>query len=467
MTSITDDIVLNSFVENDDVELNSFGKTDDIVLENFRLDENKINDDFSENDKWNPVKLVNDDIPDLVEWGDNSNHSEQDDTLYVGKIKKFNNDDSPVYRTKKNYSSESSNDTTNTADISKLKGMSFSVEPVDIINVDAIKKFTCVENIDDVENNLEFDDNLTDREHFDDVENNLEFDDNLTDREHFADVENNIDTGKTKSQVLTAFREYLDEYHTKDYTYESKEIIIPLDSKLNVSNEEHKNAQLSCRIEECNEDKNEMKEIDEIGENREVNVGKFIDHSYERRVVKIPFQSKWSESTDEDILNKKINDAINKRFDEYLTKQNEVILTSVKKLSENATIPTRGSDEAAGWDFYSTEDFILKPNERKLSMTDIAIDIQTKGIFMKLESRSSIAYKKGVTIEAGVIDKDYKKNIGCLFYNQSTEDFVVKKGDRFAQGIFHKYDNTINLSEDVQFGEKVLNRTGGFGSTGV
>jgi len=54
----------------------------------------------------------------------------------------------------------------------------------------------------------------------------------------------------------------------------------------------------------------------------------------------------------------------------------EILKLRVKKLSDNATIPTKGSSSAAGYDLYSAEDVIVPFHERMLIKTDIAVEIR-------------------------------------------------------------------------------------------
>jgi dUTP pyrophosphatase len=156
----------------------------------------------------------------------------------------------------------------------------------------------------------------------------------------------------------------------------------------------------------------------------------------------------------------------------------EVNIVQIKKLSEDATIPTKATTCSAGYDFYSPIDCVVEPHTNKCVMTDIAIAWSDVRYYMQLVSRSSIAYKKNVTVEAGVIDFDYKQNIGVVLKNTTNVPFEIKKGDRIAQGIFIKISiDMVCIVEEFgpidSFGfhpNHLLDgteRVGGFGSTGV
>ena len=142
----------------------------------------------------------------------------------------------------------------------------------------------------------------------------------------------------------------------------------------------------------------------------------------------------------------------------------EILQINVKKLSENATIPTQGTSFAAGYDLYAAEDAVVVCGTRKLIKTNISMEI-TPGYYGRIAPRSGLAYKNGIDILAGVIDSDYRGDIGVILYNTDKNiDFAVKKGDRIAQIIFEAcYTATLNNVDNL---DNTLRQAGGFGSTG-
>lgn len=143
----------------------------------------------------------------------------------------------------------------------------------------------------------------------------------------------------------------------------------------------------------------------------------------------------------------------------------QLLEINVKKLSENATIPTQGTKFAAGYDLYAAEDEVVFCGTRKLIKTNISMEI-TPGYYGRIAPRSGLAYKSGIDVLAGVIDSDYRGDIGVILYNTDKNiDFVVKKGDRIAQIIFEAcYSATLNTVENL---DNTLRQGGGYGSTGV
>jgi len=143
----------------------------------------------------------------------------------------------------------------------------------------------------------------------------------------------------------------------------------------------------------------------------------------------------------------------------------EILQINVKKLSENATIPTQGTSFAAGYDLYAAEDAVVICGTRKLIKTNISMEINP-GYYGRIAPRSGLAYKNGIDILAGVIDSDYRGDIGVILYNTDKNiDFTVKKGDRIAQIIFEAcYTATLNNVDNL---DNTLRQAGGFGSTGT
>jgi dUTP pyrophosphatase len=143
----------------------------------------------------------------------------------------------------------------------------------------------------------------------------------------------------------------------------------------------------------------------------------------------------------------------------------QLLEINVKKLSENATIPTQGTKFAAGYDLYAAEDEVVVCGTRKLIKTNISMEI-TPGYYGRIAPRSGLAYKSGIDVLAGVIDSDYRGDIGVILYNTDKNiDFEIKKGDRIAQIIFEAcYSATLNTVENL---DNTLRQDGGYGSTGI
>ena len=139
----------------------------------------------------------------------------------------------------------------------------------------------------------------------------------------------------------------------------------------------------------------------------------------------------------------------------------EVIL-----LSENAKLPEKATTYSACWDLYSPEDYVIPAHKNFLIKTDIAVAWSDESYYMQLLSRSGMGYKNNVVVQCGVIDFDYRQNIGVLLQNNSDVDFIVKKHDRIAQYTYLKNEPKTETFMVSEFSKIDSNRTGGYGSTG-
>ena len=137
----------------------------------------------------------------------------------------------------------------------------------------------------------------------------------------------------------------------------------------------------------------------------------------------------------------------------------------IKKLSDKAKIPSQGSKYAAGYDLYAAEEVLVNTLGRKLVKTNISISIP-EGYYGRIAPRSGLAYKNGIDVLAGVIDSDYRGDIGVILFNTDHNlDFLVNVGDRIAQIIIEKC-HSVNW-ELVETLDSTVRSEGGFGSSGV
>ncbi len=129
-------------------------------------------------------------------------------------------------------------------------------------------------------------------------------------------------------------------------------------------------------------------------------------------------------------------------------------------------LPKRATKGSAGYDFFSTLDFTLKPGETIKIPTGVRVWMED-GWVLKLYPRSGLGFKYRLQMNntVGIIDSDYyhSDNEGHIFIkitNDSNEGKTVslKKGEGFAQGIFVEYGITVDDEADRI-------RNGGFGST--
>ena len=145
----------------------------------------------------------------------------------------------------------------------------------------------------------------------------------------------------------------------------------------------------------------------------------------------------------------------------------------IKKLYEDAIIPTRGSYYAAGYDLYAYIEckeehtgVVILPHETVLIGTGVAIQ-PPKDCFGAVFARSGLASKQGLRPAncVGVCDYDYTGEYMIALHNDSDTQRFVKHGDRIGQVVFMPYVNVNFIEvEDLDATER---GDGGFGSTGV
>jgi len=136
----------------------------------------------------------------------------------------------------------------------------------------------------------------------------------------------------------------------------------------------------------------------------------------------------------------------------------------VKRLVQDATLPTRGSSGAVGYDLYSVDEVVVSPSQRALVGTGVAV-ILPMNVYGRVAPRSGLAVKHGIQVGAGVVDPDYRGEIKVVLFNQGDRDFEVKKGDRIAQLVLERCE-TPDVRE-IESLDETDRGSGGFGSTGA
>ncbi len=140
---------------------------------------------------------------------------------------------------------------------------------------------------------------------------------------------------------------------------------------------------------------------------------------------------------------------------------------NIKKLNENAIIPTYGTEYSAGCDLYACieEEITIKPHETAMISTGIALETPV-GYMSLIFARSGIASKKSLAPinKVGVVDADYRGEVKVALHNYSNEDKKIEPKERIAQLVIVPFIqasfNEVNDLTETNRG------TGGFGSTG-
>lgn len=141
----------------------------------------------------------------------------------------------------------------------------------------------------------------------------------------------------------------------------------------------------------------------------------------------------------------------------------------IKRLKENAQLPSSGSVYAAGYDLYSCmeEDQItIAPHTTAMVGTGLAVAIP-EGYFGGIFARSGLAAKQNLRPAncVGVVDADYRGEVKVALHNDSEETRTIGNGERIAQLVVLPY---LSLEfEEVLELEETARGEGGFGHTGM
>lgn len=140
----------------------------------------------------------------------------------------------------------------------------------------------------------------------------------------------------------------------------------------------------------------------------------------------------------------------------------------IKKLKNNAIIPTRGSLQAAGYDLYAcldSESVEIEPHKTVKIGTGLSVEVPD-GYFGAIFARSGLAAKQGLRPAncVGVADSDYRGEYIVAVHNDTDEPKIIENGDRIAQLVIMPY---LSVEfEEAQELDATERGTGGFGSTG-
>ena len=133
-----------------------------------------------------------------------------------------------------------------------------------------------------------------------------------------------------------------------------------------------------------------------------------------------------------------------------------------ERLSDRAKRPKQATPESIGLDLFTPIDIFIPAKQQVLIPTDLIL-VPTLGYYIQVASKSGLAYKYGITVEGGVVDPDYRGNVGVLLRNNSNIGHTLEQGEAMAQVIMEKVAMPevveMKITKDTQRG------AGAFGST--
>jgi len=135
----------------------------------------------------------------------------------------------------------------------------------------------------------------------------------------------------------------------------------------------------------------------------------------------------------------------------------------IKKLREDAKLPTHGHPGDAGMDFYCIEDVIFRAGKQERVHTGVAIEIPD-GYVGLVWDKSSISFNLGLKVMGGVIDSGFRGEIVMNLLNVSDKEVMLEKGQKFTQMLIQKFEH-CDIVEVDELSETVRG-SGREGSTG-
>lgn len=152
-------------------------------------------------------------------------------------------------------------------------------------------------------------------------------------------------------------------------------------------------------------------------------------------------------------------------FEKISYEQFKKDINNDENLYNQYKLPRRSTKNSAGYDFFAIGDFIIRPGEILKIATGYKASFNDNEMLMLLV-RSSMGFKYNVRLcnQVGIVESDYynnESNEGHMFIalqNEGNKDFIIKKGESYAQGIFTNF-----LVTDDDDASDI--RLGGIGST--
>lgn len=166
--------------------------------------------------------------------------------------------------------------------------------------------------------------------------------------------------------------------------------------------------------------------------------------------------------------------------------QNMPLEIGFKRLSDNATLPTKAFTTDSGFDLFAAQDVIISPGETVVVPTDISV-VLPQGYEAQVRPRSGVSSKTKLRVVVGTVDNSYRGSIGVICDNISfaglnfdfrdaylTEisanivnvNLHVKKGDRIAQLVVQPIPATVAVEITGEL-EDSARGTSGFGSSDI
>ena len=146
----------------------------------------------------------------------------------------------------------------------------------------------------------------------------------------------------------------------------------------------------------------------------------------------------------------------------------ENIKISFVKTHSDAQLPQRNNKEHGigdtGYDVYAIEDTLIEAHSTKNVPIGLDIGYIQPNYWIRIESRSGMFFRHGITAFPGVVDCSYRGKLGIAMINNTSMEYKIQKGDRIAQLVIYKLIECdvswTDVKDETSRGDK------GFGSSG-
>lgn len=151
-----------------------------------------------------------------------------------------------------------------------------------------------------------------------------------------------------------------------------------------------------------------------------------------------------------------------------MSDNNKSIRICFVKTHEDAKLPERNNKQPligdSGYDVYAVEDAEVPAHGTATIPIGLDIGYVEPGYWIRIESRSGLFFKHGLTVFSGILDNAYRGSVAVALINNTDTTYHVKKGDRIAQFVIYELIEPetcwVNQKDETSRGDK------GFGSSG-
>lgn len=134
------------------------------------------------------------------------------------------------------------------------------------------------------------------------------------------------------------------------------------------------------------------------------------------------------------------------------------------KTHPDAVLPTKNNSNDSGYDMTAVEDTVIPARGSAVVPVGLTLADLQHGYWIRIESRSGMAFKFGVTAFNGIIDNAYRGDLGVKLFNHTDVDYTVAKGNRVAQLVIYPLVNGEAVWSDTV--TETVRGDKGFGSSG-